>query len=534
MRASTIAEFTTLTSVLFIVLGVILAASMRSMIGANWEANRCDPGVIPIAGYFKPTKDPRTRAQFAEDNWKDCQKDYVQNALRVAAVVPRDIANAEGAVVAMIQDVGDAAGNVFVDVWRFIYEAYSSFMDRMKGVAKLFQNFMIQMHGLVDRMQAASLSIVFGLISMIAAFVGSVQVVLIVAIVIIGILIALQIILFFLLLPISGLIVTMTALIAVVVVSVATAIAAASVAELFTPGACFDPDTLVQRFGEAAPIPIKRIQIGDRLADGGTVTAVHQFRTNDRLYLLNGIKVTGTHLVVSPQDSRNLIPVSAHPMAVPIRQSWWWLLSQQNNLVCLSTTTRRIPCISTSPGVGVIMFADWEEIPEDDVGSLTGWYSEVWHRLNPHHPDVPPPSPSLLESEAGLSPDSEVITPNGVYIRIKDIKPGQIVLDASGRETRVLGCVTLLHDEITNAIHVGRSIVSSSAWMLSADRIWMPPSGFPVCVPELQPTQWKHLYTESGTFQIRGGWCLRDASDVGMGPGLRNLVEDVIVGQQLL
>ena len=88
MTVQTVAKFLALTIGLTIGVAVTLAASYRADIARNWEAKRCDPGVVPIAGIFKPDKDPRTATQFAKDNWDECRKEYVQAAIRVAAVAP--------------------------------------------------------------------------------------------------------------------------------------------------------------------------------------------------------------------------------------------------------------------------------------------------------------------------------------------------------------------------------------------------------------------------------------------------------------
>ena len=143
MNVKTLTQFITITIVLSVGLGAVIGAAFRVNVAANWEEQRCDPYVLPIAGFFKPSTDPRTAAQFATDNWRFCQKEYIQNALRVAASVPQDIANAEAATVGLTQDIASTVADVFFDLWKFCYETYSTFMDQMKGAAKLFHNFMI-------------------------------------------------------------------------------------------------------------------------------------------------------------------------------------------------------------------------------------------------------------------------------------------------------------------------------------------------------------------------------------------------------
>jgi hypothetical protein len=570
MNVKQIAQLITVTIALVLGLGASFSFAFRTDIAANWEAKRCEPGVVPIAGVFKPTTDPRTRVEFAAANARHCEGIYVKEALRAAAAAPRELMEASSDVAGLAEDAADAVGDLFVNLWNFCYSAYSSFQDRMKGAAKLFHNFMIQLHSITERLQGAVLSIVFGLMSLIVAYLSSVQLILIVAIVIIGILIALQIILFFVLLPISGLIISMTALVAVVVVSVATAIAAATVAEMFTPGVCFAAGTPVLLVDGTTTKPIEAVRNGDVVAGGGVVTAVHHFRSSDTLYDLRGVQVTGDHLVVMGDSSHyRLAPVREHPEARAVTDDW---LGRPRDLWCLTTSSRRIPVRSDSDsGLGhgsdsnsnsnsdTVWFADWEEIDEDDDASLAAWYSAVWRELNGPGPSGPSgpsersghgpsersgPSPvvikppaRVLDAEAGLAPDCLVACPGWfgqrTWRRIMDIATGDRVFDAEGAVTTVVGRVVIAGDQSTDAVllpveeGMGPQIVSCATW-LRRDHLWAPAALQRLTPCELHPVHWEHLYTESGTFILAGDWAVRDASDVGLG-SLHTLVEDVVL-----
>jgi hypothetical protein len=524
MKASTMLKFITLTIALTLGLGAVMVYAYRGIIAADWKNRRCEPDVMMMARMFKPANDPRTAAQFAEDNWRECQKEYVQNAIRIAAAAPRDAANAQAAVVGALQDTAGAVGDVFYDLWKLIYQAYSSFMDRMMGVSTLFRNFMMRTHEIVEQLQASIVAIVFGLMSLIAGFISSLQLVIIVAIVILGILIAMQILLFWLFPPIFALVGSMTVLLSVIIVAVATTVAAVAVSELFTPGACFAPDTQIIR-QSGTPSSIGMVNIGDTLADGGVVTAIHRFFTADPFYNIRGIRVTGNHLVCHPDVSARLITVADHPESGRASEAltWWERLRGGHELICLTTTTRRIPCQGADGSI--LMFADWEEIDAENTQQLRQWYESVWNTLNPGR-SVVSVSDSVLKSEAGLSPDSEVECPGG-HKRIYDVSVGSLVMDASGKPTRVLGIVTMAGDQTTDAVILGGQLVSAATWVRMGDGWW----GYPVNQPrrDLHPTRWIHLYTAAGTFRLRGGWCVRDASDVGM-DDLHDVVDNVILG----
>lgn len=525
MAATGLGDFLALTIGLIIGVGAASAAVFRADIARNWKTKRCEPGVIPIAGAFKPTDDKRTSTEFATDNWRECQKEYVQNAVRLAAEAPRALATAEEDVIETIGDITETIGDVFIGVWKFCYEAYSTFLDRMKGTAKLFHNFMINLQMVVGRLQAAALSIIYGLIALVVSILNSVQVILIVAIVIIGILIALQIILFFLLLPISGLIITITAIISVTVVVIATSIAAATVAEMFTPGVCFEGSTLLAVQGGGTK-PIRSAVLGDVLVDGGRITAIHQFMSDDDIYDVHGVRVSGDHMILYED---RMIHVRDYPLAE--LESRGCFGSKTRTLWCLTTTTRRIICVGKDR---TVTFADWEEIPDSDEESLRLWDNEVRETLNGHGTQLI--VDGALDSEAGLAPDClvQIIDWTGrhVWRPIRDIGVGaRIVEGINGNITTVIGVVELEGSAVRRAVSLGSGehgpqIVSVGSWIYGPQNTWEHPTFAPT--DRLKPTRWLHLYTKSGKFMISGGWQIRDASDVGL-ERLRPLVDSIVL-----
>lgn len=517
MNATSTGQFLAVTIGLTIGLAITMATAYRAHIAANWEENRCNPGVVPIAGAFKPANDPRTAGEFADDNWRDCQKEYIQRAVAVAAEVPKELAAAQSEVVAMAEEATSVLTDVFVDVWRVCYEAYSTFMDRMKSAAKLFQNTLVQLHSIIGRMQASLLAIVYALISSIIAFVDSVKVVLIVAIIVIGILVALQIILFFLFLPISGLIITMTFVLSMVIIAVATAVSAAMVSELFAPGACFKPGTLVA-LADGTVKTIESLAVGELLYGDRHVVGVHRFLSTSPMYNMWGIHVTGDHLVpATDAPDAPLIPVSEHPAARPAALTGLDILTAGNRaseVWCLTTSDRRIPCV----GAGWIVreFADWEEIPDSAHEQLVAWQRSVSAMLNNGFvPTVSTP----IESESAIHPDTEVRVYNPHtrdvrWVRVTDVPLGaQVAYDIEGFTT-VTGRVEYEADAVERSVVVGTNILSEGCWLREENGLWAQPTRY--AKNTIMPIRWVHLYTTRGTIMLRGGYVIRDASDVGL------------------
>lgn len=523
MKVETLAQFIAITIVLTIGLSGVIGAAYRVNVAANWEEQRCDSYVIPIAGFFKPTTDPRTAAQFATDNWTFCQKEYIQNALRVAAEVPKELAASSAGSVGIVQDIASTVADVFFNLWTFCYETYSSFMDQMKVMAKLFHNFMINLYSIAQRLNASILSIIYGLIALIISIIDSIKVTIMVVLIILGIITGMMILLFFALIPIMPLYITVTTLVVAAVATMGIMMAT----EGFGPGACFASGTPVQVSG-GSNTAIQDIRLGTLLRDGGRVTAIHQFRSSDSLYNVGGIHVTGDHLIAHPDYPNRRIYVRDHPEAQLLGESLW--SRGTKDLWCLTTTTRRIPCDGPD---GVLLFADWEEIEEHDTYKQDLWFRGVWNTLNGSNAPPRKPSASVLESEAGLSPDCLIPCMNWlgqrVVIPLRAVRIGDRIFDSPTTTTIVVGKVTLEGDQTTNAVELpgsegGVQFVSCATWIFQGS-VWKPVVG---PVHDVHPIVWEHLYTESGQFMLDGGHRVRDASDVGLS-GLRHLVDSVVL-----
>lgn len=116
------------------------------------------------------------------------------------------------------------------------------------------------------------------------------------------------------------------------------------------PHVCFDKYTLIPCEG-GLRIPIYKIKVGAVLIDGSIVTSKLKLARGDsEMYLLNGVMVTGTHLV---GYKNTWIPVSIHPQSVKV----------------LNYTRDTLYCINTSSGLIKMTYdtyTDWNEMLPDD------------------------------------------------------------------------------------------------------------------------------------------------------------------------
>jgi len=479
-------KLTGVTLALGIGLSIILALAFRDSIASSWDDSRCKPGVIALAALFKPPADLRSGAEFAKDNWHFCQKQYIETALRVATSDLSSLSEAQGGLVSVTNAVVDGISKTFTSLWSMCHQAFAMFMDRFTAAAKLMRNMMINMYAMVDRLQGILFSVAMSLISLITAMIDTVQVVLMVAIIIIGIILVLMILMFYLFAPISGLIMTVSVLVAISAVVATTAIAASMIND-----ACFTGDT--QIITHVGDVPIRNIKVGDVLINGSRVEATHVFKREGPLYNLLGIKVSGDHLVFGP----DLIPVRDHPLAEQIN-------STEDFVYCLTTTSRSIPV----RGKKLVMFADWEEIPERDP-RLLSWYSRVFEILN----GIPPLTIPSLDSEAGVSPDCYIKRADSTFVQASSLKIGDELDDGL-----VTGIVHLRGDLGPTGLANGTWVLNNGIWdIYQSSRIRRSPI--------------IHFYTSSGTLTV-GSVKIRDASEVGL-HRINTLVEELILNHKL-
>ena len=297
-----------------------------------------------------------------------------------------------------------------------------------------------------------------------------------------------MIFLFFVLWPVMPLIASTVAIIAVT----ASAGAVGGMAETF----CFRGETRVRT--RAGLQRIDELRLGTILEGDGIVTGVFEFDTPAYdLYVLDGIAVSGTHIVYRPDGAPTHVKDHADARRFD---------GDAGKVYCLLTTNHRIPIQGDR---GVTQFADWEEL--DDLEDLKRWNREVFETLNPGVP-YRRSMPKALLSESVLTRASRLETPEGEQ-PIETLRPGSIVLDADGHPTRVTGVVKVAPSEVAGVGAVGTGAQASLGAWLRIDGLWQQPTVLQPVTALRDPLY--SLFTEAGTFRIAGGVGMRDFTDVG-------------------
>jgi hypothetical protein len=487
-----ILKFVALSFALFLTLSFTQAYTKREEIKANWSKYHDDLLYIFAAPMFKPDDDPRSRIEFATDNFNTVMGEKVK-AMFAALLSPiftifKLFTDALNQTLGGIFNVRALMGNM----WKKWMEVMDIFNTRFNGTVHELRMVYIKLQSSFQRMFAVATSSVYQAMSLINSITSFFDLMITVCIAILVVLVVMVVLLFFVLWPMIPLI-----LVAIGIISAAGfGGAVGGMSEAF----CFAAGTRVATADGWTPI--ETITIDTKLADGESVLGVITLGSSlYNMYDLYGVHVSGSHIVFHEGSP---IHVEDHPDAIP---TWPSALP----VYCLITSNQKINVLSTA---GPLVFADWEEISSDDTESLLRWNRQVYIMLNNAMPYSTVSETNYL-SEAGVSGATHVMTPVGLS-EIRGIRPGDSVLDSNGAFTKVCGVVKLKGSTTKGLYKMNTtSFISAGAWIRKHNT-----AEWGQLAPNMENnTEYLYnLFTESGSFRI----CeqefidMRDFSDVGV------------------
>ena len=408
-------------------LGYVISQVERDKIMQNWEERRCEVPIMTMGSYFKPADDPRTPSQFSKDNFSFCMD-------RLAKAVTSEVLTPLGNVFTAQSGIAGTISNAMNVIRTIIKAIYDKFMEFISGFMKKYVMVAQQVRAVTLHLKAAfqrANAIVFGMVfmglTMIQGMMNTMSFVFKVVLIILAIMIILLIILFFILLPF------MPIMMGVIAAIVAGAVGAmAGTAASYGSSFCFAPDTLIA-MADGTSCNIKDIRLGAVLSDRGVVESVMKMSGKSvKLWNMNGIYVTGSHLVESRPNSNSWHSVATDSRAV--KTSY-----REGYIYCLNTTTHTIP-VNTTDG-SIITFRDWEELADKDAYGHYEWNYRVLQALNSSK-SYKQWADSINSSiyYPAVAPSTYIETPLGNR-RICDIHIGDLVYDQNHIPTDVIGII---------------------------------------------------------------------------------------------
>lgn len=405
----------------------------------DWPNQRCNPLFMPFAGYInKPTN--QSNFEFTNNNFNDCILSILQYISEIAFVPFQLAVNLIAEAIKLILD----AVNSMRDLINQLRNSFAGLLDQIyAAVTNLVVAFIDFVVKIKDTMQKASGVLTTALYMLMGSYMAmeSLFLALIDLVLFILICIAAMIVVFIaitlglIFIPFFGqalaspwvvsTIITTIIMIAILIPAVWFEMMMLRVLDLSTPPppsvpGCFAGDTLIPLFTAGEKKPIKDIKIGDKLQNGGIVTATIQFSAKEQnIYNLNGVIVTGEHRVFHP--TLNWIKVKNHPNAR--------LLPNFNEpyVYCLNTDNKVFIIADT-------IFSDWDDIDTKVVQDLQkncvahGYLPESFTYADIH-----------TSLDSGFHPETKVKLKNGSIIPIADVVVNDILEDG----VKVLGVIKI-------------------------------------------------------------------------------------------
>lgn len=440
-------------------------------IKANWNTRRCEPLVMTMAHLAaKEGQDPQA---FSIENFQFCVGKLIDSSLMMVIgpmlkVFTQQV-DATKPIQESINSLRGSAGSLLTPVNALFGKLWEKFGFVLYQILRIF----VKIMSAFDRVFGIATASVFAGMSMVKAIENSMNFVINVCIIILTILVVLVMFLFFIMWPVIPVILTL--------IGVLSATVHAGRVGGMSGSFCVAGNTLVRT--EKGWREVREIQPGDKLADGSFVEGVLE-TVGAPVVSYRGVIISASHLIWHVEHNA-WIPAGELSGSKKVEEL-------PEKLYCLNVDSH-IWEVRGSGGV-VLKLRDWEELPEG--------FDSVWEtliaKLLGTSTDVSSPGRGLVGSQ------TKVYVEGRGLISMSKVKLGDLVKDRGDRFTRVLAfyrdCSELLPSTGPNA----------AAWVLQNGSWQHRTTG------KYNSNDGCHLITESGTFLIEGGICMRDFTEIGI------------------
>ncbi len=460
-------------------LSFLMVAIDIEEIKKNWKDRRCDIDILLTSFLYKPSSDPRPTSAFVGENFDFCMRQGIQDVLKVMLTPLLGALGKELEVTTVLMQTMNQLRNLKALMWTSFMSFIEPFYQRFMRVGMAFSQNFQRYYSAMRRVGGIAVATLYMGLGIITSMENFVKFVINVVLIIMGIIAAAFVVLFF------GLIPFLFILITTVIVLSEGGVKTGGLGSVF----CFEPSTKI-RTQDGSEKAIERLSVGEILEDGSKVEGVLRVnRSHEQMYSVQGIVVSGSHLMWC-EEEEDWIQVSDSPFARPCSAT-------PEFLVCLRTSTRTIP-LRDSFGT-MWTFRDWEELPLNVPESDTLWNYLVSKILNTKNSETPKEDPLC-------GPRCRVTLKTGEKIPISMCRIGDSIYSESGF-TKVLGIYE------GEAALSGPACLSDGVWIQSVKE-WSHPSSKATVLQ-----RGFHLVTESGTFWIdsenHSGF-IRDFTEVGL------------------
>ena len=483
--------FVAVTGVLGLAISYYYVKRNSQDIKDDWTNQRCNPNVIPFAGYIN-APDGESASKYTSDNLTYCVNAIITDASEAALSPINGLVEQLGSFFTDIMNSVDGIRGMIAKIRKMIKDIFAKLMGIIMNFVTPLQIMMLTFKDIMGKAQgimASTLYFILGVYYVLQSSMGAgIEATVKLLIIMVGVIAALWIMPFtapaaavstviFLAISIPLAIITS-------IVSKALHIKSSSV-----PGLCFDKNTQIKmktplhrNANACAYKPIHQIVIGDILDNGRVVTGTMQLlkRAEDDMYNLRGVKVSGSHVIKQKGDA--YIKVCDHLEAVRLDNY------KEPTLYCLNTSDKQI-CIDD------MVFTDWDELYDTSLEWMKNATGNKLERTDGGFLEQ-----TKIEIKWVNKKEETPTETNSIKISIKDVALGDILKNGE----IVLGIVKVGKYDTNMMVDYclgGRN-------MFTGVNIKVPRTNDKLLSPR-PPSTWPaesivlyHLITDTGTFTI--------------------------------
>lgn len=347
---------------LIVIMTILYCKAMNNSqeIKDDWNNQRCDPSVIPFAGFIN-APDGTSATEFTSENFSHCVENVMNDSSKELLQPLNSVTEMITDLYTTLQDAINAIRGALAKLRQRIADIVVQIMGKVLNVMTPIQVMFIAFSDIMQKTQAVMATALYTILgiyySLQAGMGAAVEGIIKILIVMVGVIAALWVIPFTM--PVAAI---STAIF--LTISIPTAIITSIVSKSLhikssgIPGLCFDEDTEIKK-RDGTMTKIKDVCVGDVLENDSTVTGTMCLsrcteRCTESMYNLNGIIVSGSHVV---KFCERWIKVCDHPYAD--------LLLEYDDpyLYCMNTSEKTITIDGTT-------FTDWDEIYGESLRTL--------------------------------------------------------------------------------------------------------------------------------------------------------------------
>ena len=457
---------------------MVVAGAERHKIMEQWAERRCDFMTMITGFLYKPSSYNGSAGQFAVDNFNFCVGQIAQKTLKAGTAPVQQLMRKQVDAQGTILTAQNGLRTSLAKTTGTINEKFTWFYDKYKQGIYLYSRIGQGIASAMRRIGAMANSLVYLMLTAYTGVMNTMDLSVTVAIIIAAILMVIPFVnvaTYFLTIPTMAFAVNW---------------------KIQSNKLCFARGTPVMTAN--GNIPVEQLVVGQKLADGSIVEGMFTFNGLDtELYLLNGVLVSGSHLVYGPGG---VCAVENHPDAR-------LTTTRSSLLYCPITSSRVVYTPPNSLTNKPTKFADWEEVSghaEDDYDS------EVRKILQFKEPLLSSTLPS------GLRGHVSVITKENGLVLLSGVKIGEHILDCDDKYSEVIGLCRRTVKVADSAANFTDGTMyydfNGASWKYLDDKITTAIGSSSVDVYQ--------LITNSGTYAVISDegavFVIRDATEVGL------------------